>query len=1048
MNPNQLPKATVQYDKTSLFIGYTSLPLKGDSRDFYKENIEDLFTDYKKKIKYFHEQLFDTTDSAIEQFEDLYNPQGYFLFGEFDLAVIALIDDFSFATKKFRPHKESFKYQVNTGLIPVFRKDGQPIEGDTFDVRHLFSKDVFAGNALLPLVAITSIKLNSGLLVGNGKQFTDAVCCYLKHFLDTKKQCIEGRGPAAGNPDAFRYEFLLIESLGWNEITLISFSNSFGLVQEVVQALRNNNWRDVKDFLCSDEYKYAAVDIPLLEEASLLNEWIAQEATEQQDGQKKDSDCAHPFIATNTQYGYHINYGEKDVLPVLDKEYDVTNTIGGQVLANWLEITWNVKAGHDAAFISAARKYFMGTPGLLQDGASFTNSEYINSKADGALDRFLYVAGKNSVQYPSEPITFKTYIEKIHNGLLNNNGFTELSRHVYKVQSYITRSVSVASFIKKEDAFEANRNNCGGEAFDVRDSLDQLVFNGKDIDVLDDRLREINISKVLKGQVINMYYNFNEAIKDQLIFNNFIDLRESLVYFGSRYVHNFDKQWLTKNDFSDWEDNAVIAQGIQEAKAGYGQNGHIALPAFQTEKTEKNTQWIYDFVESWDIAFWNRYFHSYYFTEVSDFNLEHHGGIEMILSAYDSMYKIICEAIYGQFKSDYKPYPFVRVTIEPCITSNAYSNQLNFIHLFLPSLYAATVVHEASNQVLFMLKHLIEPTVHGVQASQFLNFITLLRNGMADNEAAQANPFLGFGRRVQERYLYQSDTEKKIAEEYLGANFIRYLITDYFTYQLQYAYTGDTQNGKEQEKLTAIGIDKFIGFHLGCFAQQTELYRLPSVNGQNWEFDTYHFKANYVRLLIMLHFFEKKDYHKQFAPFSVFEPLYTSHAHEVRKLAAEVSKELETLFDDFDIRGLLRQLVTQIRNSSKVDNDGCFDKIIRLNQDFMDNAYGSFYYNNPQQQKQSAYKTSVLVRSNINMEQDNIAGSKSNIVLKRADTHETIDYNPLVLDPKGGIFTIDISKRGDIHAQNCQYMKDVWDIAQRWRKKMYKVPLGEKEGQA
>ncbi len=1000
MNPNQAAKPTITYDKASLFIGLTSLPLQGNSHEFYQNHIENNFTSYKSQIREFHKNVFKDVEIELA-FEHLYKPNAYFLFGEFDLAVISLIDDFSFATKKFHPMgDDTFKYQVNTGLIPLMQEANR---NEHFDFTSYYANKIFPDKSILPIIGITSIKLNTAFIVGNGKEFTDAICCFLKYFLDKQKEKLAAQYNKQKEVDPhteeYRYEFLIIESLGWNEITLVGFSNAFEFVQQVLQELRNNNWEDIKKYIEGDAFKYEKVDANAVENNALLWDWIKRA--------EKERDClnaAHPFIATNTQFGYHIYYNPEDdkIARILDDEAIVVGNDKGKPAA-YFQLMWNVKSGHDRAFMQTVRPHF---------GSKHSYFEL--------------VAGKNTVKFPRQSITFSEYFEKIHKYLVPENmGFEKITNHIYKMQTFFVKEMNADGFIEEEEV--ACRNRKEDKHYEIQKDLEALIFKHEDIKAFDSHLRNINVSKILKGQVVNMYHNFNEAIKDQLIFNNFIDLREALVFFREKYC----KPEKALAEYWEEED-----ENVGNLPSLTGDEKEVDSTTIKY-RTEQYTNEIKEFVDSWDIAFWNRYFHSYYFTEVNDFNLEHHGGIEMILSAYDSMYKIICEAIYKG-----KPYQFVRVTIDPAITSNASGNCLNFIHLFLPSLYAAIVVHEAANHIL--INHQFKVVLREEQRSMNYNnmeerdtatkqqqafdeFINLMANGQEDNN----NIYSRIAETLINSYDYDSDTEKAFIEQNLGANLIRYLVTDFVTYQLQYAYRGDlpVDDPKRQEEINK-GIDKFMGFHLGYLAQNTELYRMNDLGSYYWSFDEFHFKGAYIRFMLMFRLLAGEKYSKPFAPFSVFEVLYTNYAagidRSVEKLVGVLEKEIRYI-------GLKASLEKYITAVEKEQQDKPFGQIINRNTKLMEHFYSAFYYNHSE--KADNYKTSVLIRANKSVNEPGDA--ESNIVWERVENGSPVNYNDIVLDPKGGVFCININKRGELHQQNCQYMKDIWNIAQQWRKQLY-----------
>jgi hypothetical protein len=962
-----MPEPTLHYADTSLFIGLTTMPVDGRSREFYETHIKTNFDEFKENVI-----RYDTLkeENNIREFSRLYNPNAYHILGEFDLAVISLIDDFSFATRTFRPVGEkTFKYQVNTGLIPVMTD----VKGKAnFDPVQFYENDLFPHGKKLPLIGITSIKLNNTLMVGNGKTFTRSVCFYLKYYL---KEYLE-RMIAKYAGQELHYKFLIIESLGWNEITLVSFSNAFEAIQEAVGELRNTNWKDICDFLRARDI--APGDI---EKNSLLQFWI--DFNKDSDATTTPSvDAAHPFIATNTQLGFHIDYtsvpGHNGFLPVMDARWKLSDPT---TIAAGFQVSWNVKGGHDALFLENMQKVLGFEPSC----------------------KIYQVAGKNSFIYPADPVCFAEYFEKIHEPLANDPVKVKaISEQLYKMETAVIVEASSENYALRMNGMKKNQlQACHME---IAGLLDSLKFDyEKFILPLDQILRTLNLSKILNSQVIYMYQNFNEAIKDQLIFNNFIDLKGALQMFFDICSSHFGKTGLVgPKDNIKGEgviDNikASTTDLIDEIKgtkpAASGAVRHVNRDQIKTIEFTKDVK---EFVEAWDIAFWNRYFHSYYFTEVSDFNLEHHGGIEMILSAYDSMYKIINKAIYG--KKYYEQ--FVRVTIEPNISSTSYSNKLNFIHLFLPSLYATTAVHEAANHYIFELTQEFpsDPELH-----DFLNRLP----GADLNEH---NKYYELFCELKSSYDYNSLTEKKLLDEYVGANLYRYLVTDYLTYRLQYE---DKKNIKQ-------GVDKYLGFHLASIAQQTELYRYDA-NMKNLEFDEMHFKAFMLRTILMFRIFDIHFEPRSFAPFSVFQPFFNNSITEIENNAEKLKGKMEV------VTTMIKKHVVKKADSILEKPDKYFTKVINLNKWFLNEFYKSFRIDT----SKNAYKANVVIRATAP-----ITGRKANIVTDLDGSK--IDYADVLVDPKGGLFLLSIKKRRDLHKLNCKYLKFLWNIAQNWRIELYK----------
>ena len=85
----------------SVFIGLTSLPL-GKEKEM-KKDLDSLFENTKngllKKVNQIKNDDFDDLKSKF------YNPKYYYLFGQFDLAAISLVEGFNFPVRQFNFNK-------------------------------------------------------------------------------------------------------------------------------------------------------------------------------------------------------------------------------------------------------------------------------------------------------------------------------------------------------------------------------------------------------------------------------------------------------------------------------------------------------------------------------------------------------------------------------------------------------------------------------------------------------------------------------------------------------------------------------------------------------------------------------------------------------------------------------------------------------------------------------------------------------------------------------------------------------------------------------
>ena len=223
----------------SVFIGLSSLPL-GKESDI-ENTVDKLFVEFKKllkrKIKDY--TTVDYPNSALEDLDNhFYNPKKYYLFGEFDLAMITLIDGFSFPVREFT-HK-SFYLNTENPLLETSRHN---ILGPTpkFNDENIINsyKRVFSPENQYPLISISRLKLNDLFLLEKGTDFIRGSIKLINQKL--KEIRLE--------KDFLNFDFFIVENYGWSELTVVFFVDSYKIVGEIMLKLRSLLWQDLLNTL-------------------------------------------------------------------------------------------------------------------------------------------------------------------------------------------------------------------------------------------------------------------------------------------------------------------------------------------------------------------------------------------------------------------------------------------------------------------------------------------------------------------------------------------------------------------------------------------------------------------------------------------------------------------------------------------------------------------------------------------------------------------------------------------------------------------------------
>lgn len=215
-----------------------------------------------------------------------------------------------------------------------------------------------------------------------------------------------------------------------------------------------------------------------------------------------------------------------------------------------------------------------------------------------------------------------------------------------------------STFTIPEIDFEANKDDSKeNEKFDsYLGNLKSYQFNHECFVKLRKTFLEVGVAKIITNKIFNLLSNYNDSIRDPIMFIYFIELKSGLDKLVS-FIYNYkDHGKLSTNLVSFQKNLTVITDELQT-------------------------------------GFYNRYQNSHSLLEVSDTNLEFKGGIHQIVSAYDVIYKIFTKAIGI-------PGGFTRVSSMPNVTSSQFSLLLNNNHLFQPEIFISILAHEAANGFL------------------------------------------------------------------------------------------------------------------------------------------------------------------------------------------------------------------------------------------------------------------------------------------------------------------------------------------------------------
>lgn len=267
-----------------------------------------------------------------------YNPQAYCLLGNYDLAVISVIDDFSFSSKYFHPYSHldkrsddpkaempGFNYHITKGSSSVITGEEAyliPKAKDTF----LRQKDRY------PFIGISSIKVKNSLLIGVGYEVVYLSISALKTILTKFKKNKNG------------FDFLVFEPIEWNEISVILFADNLKTIANAILVIRELSLNFAINN-CEEAYNVQSKEVEAaILEKSLIAKTLINKTTEILN--------SHLFTHTYSNLGIDIEWLQNFPAGEVDKEIKCSGFLSAQLDDSFAGFTrWFVKPYYLESFL-------------------------------------------------------------------------------------------------------------------------------------------------------------------------------------------------------------------------------------------------------------------------------------------------------------------------------------------------------------------------------------------------------------------------------------------------------------------------------------------------------------------------------------------------------------------------------------------------------------------------------------------------------------------------------------------------------------------------
>ena len=554
------------FSDTSVFLGMVTTPTEISDKEFYDAEFSSETNGLFKKFK---KQFLEYSDNQAEDY--LLESQAFSLFGDLDMAILSLCDDFAFGSHIFHPnhpfkneHKYknySFDFQAISGFHRVPKLSNH-------DLFKQWGK-LFHSEKKFPLIGISKIKINSGLLIGVGKKAFDLISTQIE--LEVRKM-----QKASKNID-----YILIESFCSFEFTLITFSDSYKVIADLILDIRENDLNSLEELLKSETHEKLNIDSLLkilksIKSECILQEWGKTEEVLQEISVRDESLIANSHLITSTfsVFGYDVHYSSSS-----DNFYPVLKDESTSFLVNF-----DVKPGHLEPFLTKLdeMKDELGSSNLSLQSAlnGLISTDFTNHFFKGISSPYNL--------FPKDNISAKKYLY---------NPKRDIFHDIYKFRTTISHKLAPNYF--EDYSIDTKQHLLINEL--IRDK----IYTKSQIKRIDELLRQNRISKILKLRIIKMYSVYNNGMQDRLLYSHFIIFRNFLNYVRDQ-LEGFTELDLT--------------QDIKHELLG-------------------------SFVDSFEKSYKNRFHVIHRVNNLTDNNLEYSGGIHQIVTAYNTAYRVIKEGI-------------------------------------------------------------------------------------------------------------------------------------------------------------------------------------------------------------------------------------------------------------------------------------------------------------------------------------------------------------------------------------------------------------------
>jgi len=357
----------------------------------------------------------------------------------------------------------------------------------------------------------------------------------------------------------------------------------------------------------------------------------------------------------------------------------------------------------------------------------------------------------------------------IHGGTLTDDAISNLffpgnrfiadqSLHNHVIETYTTLSFDADTNLENSEINILTHH-------EIHKKLEKFLIPSEEIKKVQLAMKRLRLPKVLSEKVLKLISNYNNAVLNPDMYASYVEL----YFFITR---NFVK---TIFDFS---------------------NNSFDFLHEKEYPTYKLIETLNMACECLEMSFHNRFFQSYWTSEVLEVNTDYSGGLQNLISAYDACFKVINNSMMPKNLNS----SFVFVKSDHKVSSTPNAMRLNYLHLTQPYIFCAIAVHETVNYIFekwFYNDRYVQDDNSSETESTLIDVLLLLRQAGIKFRSTYLSPHIKA--EVAKGELLLDKPLKKLQDELAMLNFkfekllkestFRYFLTDYINYY--YGYKGD-----------------------------------------------------------------------------------------------------------------------------------------------------------------------------------------------------------------------------------------------------------------